>query len=543
MASLYRKPVLRRDPKTGQMVKGKSKKWWGKYRDQDNQVKRVPLAADKIAAQALLNRLVLKVERQLAGIVDPCERHHKRPLAEHLEDYQSLLENKGSSPDHVKSTIQRVQYIIGECKFDRICQISASRVQECLAMLRSNGRSISSSNHYLRAIKMFSRWLVRDRRTLDDRLAHISSMNEATDRRRIRRPLSMEEFAKLLDAAESGSEIQNVSGPDRAITYIVGIYTGYRRNEIASVTPESFDLDSQPPTLTIQAGYSKRRRRDVIPLRDDFAKRIRDWLGQKGNIASDEPLFNIANKRTAQMIQKDLASAREKWIGEAEGDAELKRRQESSFLQSVDRDGRFVDFHALRMTFITNLSRSGVSPKTAQSLARHSDINLTMNTYTSLGVLDQAAGVEALPPIPVPSKSVAAESVQATGTHGRFGRKTGAKMVPPVVPRGAQNGAHRLASNGVRVAPICTESGAPGQSASVGKDADISEESADSCDDSADLCRVPKEGVEPSRPCGHWILNPARLPFRHFGNDATVLGVFEICNGTGRAFVRRGPNS
>ena len=25
-------------------------------------------------------------------------------------------------------------------------------------------------------------------------------------------------------------------------------------------------------------------------------------------------------------------------------------------------------------------------------------------------------------------------------------------------------------------------------------------------------------GVEPTRPCGHWILNPARLPFRHSGN-------------------------
>jgi hypothetical protein len=33
-------------------------------------------------------------------------------------------------------------------------------------------------------------------------------------------------------------------------------------------------------------------------------------------------------------------------------------------------------------------------------MARHSDINLTMNTYTMQGVLDQAAGVEALPAMP-----------------------------------------------------------------------------------------------------------------------------------------------
>ncbi len=51
----------------------------------------------------------------------------------------------------------------------------------------------------------------------------------------------------------------------------------------------------------------------------------------------------------------------------------------------VDDRGHYADFHALRKTFITNLSRVGVSPTTAQLLARHSDINLTMNTYTMLG--------------------------------------------------------------------------------------------------------------------------------------------------------------
>ena len=46
------------------------------------------------------------------------------------------------------------------------------------------------------------------------------------------------------------------------------------------------------------------------------------------------------------------------------------------------------------------MSLAGVSPKMAQSLARHSDINLTMNVYTMMNVSDQAAAVEALPPIP-----------------------------------------------------------------------------------------------------------------------------------------------
>src|SRR5262249_30919086 len=31
------------------------------------------------------------------------------------------------------------------------------------------------------------------------------------------------------------------------------------------------------------------------------------------------------------------------------------------------------------------------------------------------------------------------------------------------------------------------------------------------------LSAVPEVGLEPTQPCGHWILSPARLPFRHSG--------------------------
>jgi hypothetical protein len=46
------------------------------------------------------------------------------------------------------------------------------------------------------------------------------------------------------------------------------------------------------------------------------------------------------------------------------------------------------------------LASGALAPKVAQSLARHSDINLTMNVYTMVNVSDQAAAVESLPPLP-----------------------------------------------------------------------------------------------------------------------------------------------
>jgi len=62
--------------------------------------------------------------------------------------------------------------------------------------------------------------------------------------------------------------------------------------------------------------------------------------------------------------------------------------------------GTTAALHCLRHTFITNLGRAKVSPKTAQTLARHSDISLTMNIYSHVSEEDQIEAINALPGIP-----------------------------------------------------------------------------------------------------------------------------------------------
>ncbi|MFO0821042.1 MAG: tyrosine-type recombinase/integrase [Pirellulales bacterium] len=422
MANIYKKPVVLTDPKTGKRVKTKSKKWWGRFRDENGREKRVPLAVDRAAALAMLNECVKKAERRIAGLSDPLEEHRQRPIGEHVVAFATYLRNKGSTPGHVARTHQQVRTVVESCKFKKIDDLSASDVQAFLSRLRREGLSVNSINHYQRAVKMFSRWLVRDRRNNDDRLAHLSAQNPAIDRRRVRRPLSPEEFARLLEAVEKGPSRQSLTGPDRVIVYILACYTGFRRNEIGSVTPQSFNFESDPPTLTVEAGYSKRRRTDVMPLRADLAKRIQDWIETKTRTNPATPLVQITSKRTAEMLKKDLALARAAWLKESLNAQERQRREQSSFLTYQNDQGQYADFHALRKTFITNLSRAGVSPKTAQLLARHSDINLTMNTYTMLGVLDQAAAVEALPPIPdsvVSTTTLAGEPTTRRDTRDR----------------------------------------------------------------------------------------------------------------------------
>ncbi len=405
MASLYRKTVVRLDETTGRKVKTKSKKWWGQYKDSLGRLRRVPLSVDKQCAQAMLTRITRQVEREKAGLVDPTEEQRKRPLAEHLHEFESYLRNRGVALRGLRETMRMLRRIATESQWRRIADISATAALEFLGGLRRNGLSAQTYNHYLKAAKQFTRWLVRDHRTPVDPLAHLSRLNILLDRRHDRRALSPDEFARLIAAARGGKRIEGLHGPDRAMLYAVAAWTGFRKAEIGSLTLRSLRLDDDPPTATIAACYSKHRRQDTQILHPELVRQLKAWLATKRNLSSDKPLFPISRRfpggierKTYKMIELDLRAARDQWLDEVKDDAaETERRLKTDFLCYSNHDGLFADFHSLRHLFITNLERAGLSPKMAQTLARHSDIRLTLGVYTHVGLHDQSAAINTLP--------------------------------------------------------------------------------------------------------------------------------------------------
>ena len=119
------------------------------------------------------------------------------------------------------------------------------------------------------------------------------------------------------------------------------------------------------------------RYRSTIPLRDDLAGDLNDWLTGK---EASHKLFSIPTG-FVRILNRDLKTAG---------------------IPKRDERGRTVDIHALRHTFGTLLSTSGVAPRTAQAAMRHSKIDLTMNTYTDPKVLDVQSAMEALPVLKFP---------------------------------------------------------------------------------------------------------------------------------------------
>jgi hypothetical protein len=65
----------------------------------------------------------------------------------------------------------------------------------------------------------------------------------------------------------------------------------------------------------------------------------------------------------------------------------MKRDLKKAVIPFTDEAWRHVDLHALRETFCTNLSATGVYPRVAMGLMRQRDIRQTMRTNTDTSKL------------------------------------------------------------------------------------------------------------------------------------------------------------
>src|SRR6478672_8244317 len=82
-----------------------------------------------------------------------------------------------------------------------------------------------------------------------------------------------------MDATEKCTEVfRGLHGRDRFAIYAVALGTGFRAEELAALRPESFDLDANPPTVTVGAGYTKNREPVVQPIAPTLAMFLRVYL-------------------------------------------------------------------------------------------------------------------------------------------------------------------------------------------------------------------------------------------------------------------------
>lgn len=301
-------------------------------------------------------------------------------LAEHIKDFGEFLSSK-TSERRAQSAVSKIGRMVRACNFQSYSDISPSRAQKFFAELKSSGLSVRSCNHYLQAIKQSCSWMAQDGRASDSPIKFLKAGRVLQqDIRHYRRTLEVEEIRHLLEVTKLGLERFGMIGYERHLLYKLAIETGLRANELRSLTGASFNFGNY--TVTVLDAYAKNRKQTILPLRPDTAKELEQFLGNKlpGAKAFGGSYKSLTDK-TSDMIKADLAEAG---------------------IPYEDNQGRVFDFHSLRHQTATFLAAAGIHPKTAQSIMRHSNINLTMNLYTHILRGQEAEAINKLPNLSQP---------------------------------------------------------------------------------------------------------------------------------------------
>ncbi len=351
-----------------------SKRYYGTLNTFDGRKRQIPLTVDANTSRKLLRRLQGVEDAKRANGADRFHDQRKRTLGELIGEYVDYLGSKGNTTQHVQLQAMRIRKIVAAINANTMSDLDGNRILKTLADWRggkTKSMSVQTSNHYLIAIKGFSRWLWTARLSPDDPLAGLRRLNVDVDRRRIRRALTADELQALtLSLATQNKRAVYRGGDwrltpaDRIMLYSLAALTGLRVQELRSLRKSSFDLKNR--TFTLEASNAKNRKRTTLPLNPTLAERLTQFFEM---LKTDElfPGSWHVHRRCGKFFQRDLKRAN---------------------IANVDELGRRVDFHSLRYTFITSLALAGVHPAHAQRLARHSDINLTMGVYTTLNVDD-----------------------------------------------------------------------------------------------------------------------------------------------------------
>jgi len=169
--------------------------------------------------------------------------------------------------------------------------------------------------------------------------------------------------------------------------YETAAMTGLRASELRALTAGDFDFENN--VVRLDGRYTKNRKPAVIPLKPDFAARLKAFLA--GKLPTAAAFKTPASGHEVRVLRQDLKAAG---------------------IPEIDDEGRVFDFHSFRVFYASMLAASGTNPKTAMELLRHSDIRLTMNIYSMAFRESLAAAVDTLPDLTADDVSQA----KATGT-------------------------------------------------------------------------------------------------------------------------------
>ena len=342
-------------------------------------------SAERLAAQ--LEEVATKVRSGLISSTDASiSEAAKSGVDAHVDAYLAWCRQVGQADKNVIEKRRHLERFREETGIERLNQLTGELLLSNMSSMRCTVRdgvdpatgeqrwksvapSARSRNFRRQALNAFASWCVKTHRLASNPLTSVEPLDERSDRRRVRRSLTLDEFERLVSVARRQDESLNSDeayvrrhGPSRRTAwYMAACLAGLRKGDLLRLAWE--DIDFEASSITISLGKAKRT--DVLPLHPRLA----------------EELLRIEAPSRCGLVFATAVT-------------DLTRRKDFERADiRPDANGRVADLHALRTTLGTMLAREGVAPQIAQKIMRHADYRTTLKHYTSLGLSDTAAAL------------------------------------------------------------------------------------------------------------------------------------------------------
>jgi integrase len=270
----------------------------------------------------------------------------EKPLQELIEMRLGQLARKGgkqkhpASPQHVVQSRSKLAFWVQAFKATHPRDFNLVEAEDILA---KSGLAVGTQDLYMVTLKSFCAWCVKAGYLAKNPLAGYQKHAPAPTF--IRRALNVGEIDRLLA----------VTTDRRFLVYRLALLTGMRRGELDSLTVAS--VDWKAGKVHLEARHSKNRKEADFYLPDDFLAAL--YAFSAGKRLTEKLLVRVSPSKSAQTLHRDLGKAG---------------------IPIETHEGR-VDFHSLRVTFLSLVNELGEDVKTVQEAARHSDPRLTFGTY------------------------------------------------------------------------------------------------------------------------------------------------------------------